>query len=236
MLVKKWLYAIISVFFFLSFISTTKAAPDGIELKDYQDRAHLVMAINNEAVNRLMGETILLPRASFNAEQAAGIINTLARLPEPLLLKIHNAGIVVRLFDGKLTDNPSARHLKGVTPRGYSNGTTWDAVPGIGGSKIVLVKIGSSGKGNGHGSVNLELHELAHSVDRLIYDSFSQKDSFKAIWEKERSILFPRQDYFLLYPEEYFAEAFALYYYSSETNAYLEKNAPSTYHILKGLD
>ena len=49
------------------------------------------------------------------------------------------------------------------------NDATWDDVPGMGGSHTVFVKIGASDKGNGHGSVNLELHELAHSVDHIVY-------------------------------------------------------------------
>ena len=32
------------------------------------------------------------------------------------------------------------------------------------------------------------------------------------IWEKERGILFPGNIYLILYPEEYFAETFAMYY------------------------
>ena len=79
---------------------------------------------------------------------------------------------MIKLFTGKLTDNPTASHLSGMIPRGYVNNTTWDDVPGLGGSKTVLVKIGASHKGNGHSSVNLELHELAHSIDNYVFNEF----------------------------------------------------------------
>ncbi|WP_409270394.1 anthrax toxin lethal factor-related metalloendopeptidase [Neobacillus sp. SCS-31] len=233
---KKLLYASLSFFFFLSFLTTSKAAPDGVAFNDLQNNHQLMQALDNKEANSLIGETILFPREPFNIEQSVEIINTITNLPESLLKKIHRAGIVVRLFNRKLTDNPSARHLKGVTPRGYTNGLTWDDVPGIGGSKVVLVKIGASDRGNGHGSINLELHELAHSVDKLVFNNQSKREPFKSVWEKERGSLFPGKDYFLTYSEEYFAEAFALYYYSDDTNILLKEKAPLTYDIIKGLD
>lgn len=233
---KKLLYAALAAFFFLSYITTSKAAPGGVEFKDLQNNKQLMLAVKNKDANQLVGETVLFPREPFDAVQSAEIINTISSLPEQLLGKIHEAGIVVRLFNGKLTDNPSARHLKGVTPRGYKNGVTWDDVPGIGGSKVVLVKIGASGKGSGHGSINLELHELAHSIDKIVFHNLSKKQAFKSVWVKERNSLFPEQEYFLAYPEEFFAEAFALYYYSAETNQILKEKAPSTYQLIEGLD
>ena len=53
------------------------------------------------------------------------------------------------------------------------------------GSHTVLVKIGASDKGKGHGSVNLELHELAHSVDQIVYGGIRDDDKFLSIWRKE---------------------------------------------------
>ncbi|RDU36426.1 toxin [Neobacillus piezotolerans] len=233
---KKLLYAALSAFFFLSFFNTSKAAQEGVGFKDLQNNEQLILALNNKDADRLVGEIFLFPREPFNIEQSAGIINTITGLPEPLLTKIHKAGIVVRLFNGKLTDNPSARHLKGVIPRGYTNGKTWDEIPGIGGSKVVLVKIGASGRGSGHGSINLELHELAHSVDKLVFHNLTKNQAFTSIWVKERNSLFPEQEYFLNYPEEFFAEAFALYYYNRESNRILKEKAPSTYELIKGLE
>ena len=75
------------------------------------------------------------------------MISRLDRLPSSLLAKINRNGIVVKLFTGKLTENPTAAHLAGIVPRGYVKQITWDDVPGIGGSKTVLVKIGSSDQG-----------------------------------------------------------------------------------------
>jgi hypothetical protein len=112
---------------------------------------------------------------------------------------------------------------------------TWDDVPGVGGSKTVLVKIGASEKGNGHGSVNLELHELAHSVDRYVYDEIRHDPTFLEIWEAEKEILFPGKTYFTSYPEEYFAETFAMFYLGNETKEELKMRAPKTFMFYSSL-
>jgi hypothetical protein len=140
------------------------------------------------------------------------------------------------LFNGKLTDNSSAAYLKGTTPRGYGNNAKWDDVPGMGGSHTVLVKIGASDKGKGHSSVNLELHELAHSIDTIVYGGIQDDPEFLNIWGKEVHILFPNQPYFINYPEEYFAEVFAIFYVNQEQNDRLKLLAPRTYAYIKQLD
>ncbi|MEH7335936.1 hypothetical protein V7161_25240 [Neobacillus drentensis] len=159
----------------------------------------------------------------------------MSSLPTTILEKINNKGINLKLFTGKLTDNPTASNLAGQTPRGYQTNVTWDDVPGIGGSKVVLVKIGSSEKGKGHGSVNLELHEMAHSIDRYVYNEISGTTQFHDIWEKEHNLIFPGNSYFL-YLEEYFAECFAMYYLNKETKELLRIKAPETYHFIKSLN
>ena len=183
----------------------------------------------------ILKEIIFMPEAPFNHIEAAGMIERIGSLPETMLQRIKEQGIQIVLFKGKLTDNPSAQALKGKVPRGYKTDKTWDDVPGAGGSKIVLVKIGSSHKGMGHGSVNLELHELAHSLDRHVYELIREDPAFLEIWKRERTFLFPGKDYFLDYPEEYFAECFAYYYIGGDFKALLGELAPETYTFIQGL-
>src|SRR5574342_139999 len=149
-------------------LGSSNANMDGIFLNEFPKHSILYHLIDMESVS-LLGQMIVLPEDDFDQEEAAGIINRIAMLPDSMLKKAVNHNIRVKLFEGSLTDNPSARHLKGVIPRGYTTNRTWDQVPGIGGSRTVLVKIGSSDKGKGHSAVNLELHELAHSLDRHVY-------------------------------------------------------------------
>jgi Pro-Pro endopeptidase len=231
---RKWIVSLLITSLFLVMITTSQAATDGTKLGVYPKETLLVQSLNHEN-SRQLNQIIVLPKQQFNEREAAGIINRVNVLPELLLKEIKNQGITLKLFTNKLTDNPTASHLKGIVPRGYDGSITWDDVPGIGGGKVVLVKIGASEKGKGHGSINLELHELAHSIDHYIYDNISQKLEFREIWSKEHNRLFPNNNYFE-YPEEYFAEIFAMYYLNTETRTLLQNKAPLSFELISSLD
>ncbi|WP_075982028.1 anthrax toxin lethal factor-related metalloendopeptidase [Bacillus massilinigeriensis] len=221
------------VFSFLLLGKSQATSPD-IYLGEMDDTSDLKSLLNLKS-HRILDQIIILPKDEFETTKAAEIISRIDRLPTTLLTKIKDKGIVIKLFNGKLTDNPTVRHLKGVSPRGYIGGHTWDDVPGIGGSKTVLVKIGYSNKGMDHGSVNLELHELAHSIDRHVFNNIRYQKGFLNIWGEEKYLLFPGQTYFLSFPEEYFAECFALYYLGGEYRELLLEKAPKTYKFIKSL-
>ncbi|WP_226676912.1 anthrax toxin lethal factor-related metalloendopeptidase [Mesobacillus jeotgali] len=218
----------------LSLLGSSNANMDGIFLFEYPKQSLLYESLQPENV-RLAGKLIVLPENDFDQGEAAQIINRLMLLPESMILKAVGSNIKVKLFEGRLTDNPTASHLKGIVPRGYTSEKTWDQVPGIGGSRTVLVKIGSSEKGKGHGSVNLELHELAHSLDRHVYDGIRHEERFLKIWKHESRLLFPGRAYFLDYPEEYFAESFAMFYIGGLPAKLLKEAAPQTYQYIEGL-
>jgi Pro-Pro endopeptidase len=184
----------------------------------------------------ILRKMIIVPETNFSHHEAKKMIDTLAHIDPSILQKAADHHIYIQLLTGKITDEPSARHLHGKTPRGYlSSSTTWDDVPGLGGSHLVLVKIGHSEKGKGHGSVNLELHEFAHSIDYIVFDHIHETAAFRSIWQEEAAKLFPHHYYFLTYPEEYFAESFAYYYYSDETRKHLQIAAPKTYQFIRYL-
>jgi Pro-Pro endopeptidase len=186
----------------------------------------------------ILQEIILLPQSHTNEQfsQAMKMVERIDHLPPSLLEKLREKRVYLQLFEGNLTDLPSVRHLKGISPRGYKNAAiTWDDVPGAGGSNIVLAKIGYSDKGNGHGSVNLELHELAHSIDKIIFDYLRYDDDFLEIWQEERLKIFDSGHYLSEYPEEYFAECFAYFYKDETTNEILHEKAPKTYLFIEQL-
>ncbi|MCH1626380.1 anthrax toxin lethal factor-related metalloendopeptidase [Ferdinandcohnia quinoae] len=219
----------------LSFNNSGAASTQSIPLKDYQSITFYTETSNLQNYN-LLKKIVLLPKGDFNEIEATQMILRINNVDSSILEKLVQQGINIKLFTGKLTDEPSVSHLEGEKPRGYSEkGHTWDEVPGIGGSKLVLAKIGYSEKGKGHGSINLELHELGHSVDNFVYDSIRNDQIFLKIWRKEVTKLFPGETYFLQYPEEYFAETFALYYLSAETRNQLKKSAPLTYSLFQQL-
>ncbi|WP_179884767.1 toxin [Bacillus sp. AFS015802] len=209
----------------------TQADYNGTLLKHSPLKTHLDLQSGNELENM-----ILLPESTFDQEEAMEMIKRLDHIPTPLLKSTEAKEIKIRLFQKKLTDFSTTSHLKGVTPRGYTNKSiTWDDVPGIGGSKLVLVKIGQSEKGKGHNSYNLELHELAHSIDRYVLTDLYYDLEFLPLWKREAPRLFPGEPYFLHYKEEYFAETFAMYYLNSETRNLLKQKAPATYRFFNEL-
>ncbi|MBE3570863.1 MAG: toxin [Bacillales bacterium] len=210
----------------------TNASITGVFLKN----SNLVNEIRLRSKHTL-GDIVVLPEKTRQPIEAEKMIRHLDHLPPALLQKIDQAGIKIYLFNGKLTDIPTASYLKGESPRGYANhNVKWDNVPGIGGSKWVLAKIGCSERGKGHGSVSLELHELGHSVDRYIYNDPFGDLRFHAMWKKEAPVLFPHQSYFIDFQEEYFAETFAMFYLNSQTRAALRQHAPETYHYFADLE
>ncbi|WP_110112263.1 toxin [Bacillus sp. CGMCC 1.16541] len=177
---------------------------------------------------------IYLPKESYNKKDVELMVKRIAAINPFLLEQMYKKHVRMKFFTGKLTNEPAFSHLKGVKPRGYSeSGPTWDDIPGAGGSTTVYVKIGHSDKGNGHGSVNLELHELGHTIDQHVLNGIRRNKDFLTHWQNERNQLFPNKAYFLLYPEEYFAEVFAMYYTNELTRRRLQALAPNTYSYLE---
>ena len=220
---------------FFSFYPFSHADQEGRSWSDLPSNhplKHEKLLMNNEILQQLF----LFPQSSFDEKESFQMIQSIHKLPSSLLFKLVEKDVKIKLFNGGLTDEASAAHLKGDKPRGYGSDAIWDDVPGMGGSHTVLVKIGASDKGKGHGSVNLELHELAHSVDQIVYGGIQDDDKFLSIWRKEVHTLFPNQLYFINYPEEYFAEAFAMYYVNQKQNQCLKESAPQTYSYIKSLN
>jgi Pro-Pro endopeptidase len=229
---KQFLLFLILLSFMI--MGNSQAEKEGIKLLHFPSNAPLknTMHLTSEAE---LNHIIVLPKVSFDEKEAGEIISRIDTLPTSLLKKVHNHDIIVKLFTGKLTDNSTARHLSGKVPRGYEQNTMWDDIPGVGGGKTVLIKIGASAMGNGHGSVNLELHELAHSIDRHVFQEIRNEAFFLSIWNQEKEQLFPDNQYLLTYPEEYLAEAFAFYYIGGFYRNELRTNAPLTYQFIKNL-
>ncbi len=234
---KASIIIIIPIILLFSLYSFSHANQDGrswSDLPDDDQLKHEQLLLKNKPLQQLF----LFPQSSFDEKESLQIIKSINKLPPNLLTKLVEKDIKIKLFKGKLTENPSAAHLKGIKPRGYGQDskTTWDDVPGMGGSQTVFVKIGASDKGSGHGSVNLELHELAHSIDHIVYGNLSNNHKFQNIWSNEVSSVFPNQSYFINYPEEYFAEVFAMFYVNREQNLLLKELAPQTYLFIKSLN
>ena len=113
-------------------------------------------------------------------------------------------------------------------PRGWENtGFTWSDIPGVGGNPVI-VRIGYSDKGMGHGSVNLELHETFHAIDRYVLDDRSEIPEFRALFREEAAGLFAGNRYEELFPEEYFAEVASIIYLYEKTRRTVRVKLPKT--------
>ncbi|HWO98276.1 MAG TPA: toxin [Bacillus sp. (in: firmicutes)] len=229
---KRYLLFSLLIVLLLPAVTYSSYEQDGFPLKDSAIFRNIVFQRSENAP--LLGEIVYVPKEAFQGREAIGMVTRLSAINPSILKSMAERQLRIRLFTGKLTDQHAFSHLKGVKPRGYSeNGPTWDLVPGAGGAEIVYVKIGSSAKGQGHGSVNLELHETAHTIDKYVLNGIRYHPAFLKAWQKERERIFPGRGYFLMYPEEYFAETFAMFYFSQLTRNQLKENAPDTYRFLQ---
>lgn len=202
------------------------------DFSNFLTSAPLDKLINAPILLRL----VVLPSGDYNKAQASKIINNLAKIPDSILSKLVLCGQKIKLVQGKLTDEPEYAYLKGVTPRGWEGtGKTWDDLSGLGGYPNVVVTIGCCEKTEG--TINLELHETGHAVD-CVFNSISKSTSFLKIWRLEVSNLYYDTwifNYMNKYPEEYFAESFAMYFYNKDENEKLKEQAPLTYELISQL-
>ncbi|HXN88381.1 MAG TPA: PAAR domain-containing protein [Methylocella sp.] len=99
----------------------------------------------------------------------------LAKLPISVLNRMRANGTRVVACRNSITDYRT--DLKGVQPRGWPPGSTWDSVPGANTPDRNEVVIATRGQGtpagahvpatgDGHGCANLVAHESMHSVDQ----------------------------------------------------------------------
>ena len=230
---KYFLFILVFILPFTLFQSAEMMSPLGVQLKEIHINSELKQNLSLDNPSLIESLVLLPDNQTYDEFEAAKMIMRLDHLPQGVLERAVEEGIQVRLFNEELTDFPTTKHLKGVTPRGYENqSTTWDEVPGIGGSDVVLVKIGHSEKGDGHGSINLELHEFAHSLDHFVFGDVRLDARFLSVWQQEAPFLFPGDLYLLSYPEEYFAETFAMYFYTDRSRERLQEIAPLTFEYI----
>jgi len=90
-------------------------------------------------------------------------VSELSKLPSNLIKKIANSDIKIYLGNSTITGLDGNGHMKGVRPRGWTEGDTWDMVAG---GYNRLTKSVCAGIGV-HGSTSLVLHELGHSLGHV---------------------------------------------------------------------
>jgi Flp pilus assembly pilin Flp len=161
---------------------------------------------------------------SATQEDVDVVVDELAKLPPAVLQIAKENKVKVVVARTSVTDYVT--ELKGVKPRGWPPGSTWDTVPGLqhdkGGSPEVVVATmaGAGGKrvmSNAHGSHSLVLHEFGHAMDEVVKKETgtmgSLHDDFKVARDRDLPHL---RDYHKQPGEaglsEAYAESFAAYY------------------------
>lgn len=229
---RRTLFFLIILGLCVSFYHLAIAFPKGIPLSDYEFR-DTELALSKP----ILKELVFLPTSSFEEKDAIKMIKNLEKVDGNILYLAAKESIQIKLFTGSLTNQPGLSSLKSSKPRGYDETDSyWDKVPGMSDNRVVYAKIGHSEFGNGHGSVSLELHEFAHAIDRHVFHYIRLDPVFINIWKQEVKWLFPFRDYFINFPEEYFAETFAMFYHNDETHDFLKQEAPLTFKYIQSLE
>ncbi|HDR6248089.1 TPA: hypothetical protein QCU24_005998 [Bacillus cereus] len=166
----------------------------------------------------------------------------IGKIEKNILEKLVNKQTYIKLIDYPLTDVREYNNLKGIIPRGWEGAKnasgkqlTWDDVPGAGSheGKPVVARIGYSERGKGHNTINLELHETAHAIDRVVFRDISHNSWFETPFNEEQKKFLP--DRYFENKEEYFAECFAYYYFNDVSRKDLQEKAPVTYSYIEML-
>lgn len=105
------------------------------------------------------------PVRVFGARSLEQMREQLDAVPPVLAARLAAAGVRVQIGQGTVTDFPDKMHLRGIRPRGYPAGMTWDGVGAVGPTRGQRVaSVGTDGTGYG----NTTLHELGHAVDTAL--------------------------------------------------------------------
>lgn len=170
----------------------------------------------------------------------------------PLVLRkeMIEAGIKIHLIDGTgVAQDPTWYHDPKTQDEEFDarestfDGRNWNEVPGSGGAALSEAKIPTRLVLNklydDHGSVNLVLHEHAHSLDSMYQlRNISNSRAWQEIISIERVKNFAREicgSYCTENAEESFAELFAYYYACSATRNQLKSEAPEAAAFIKNL-
>jgi hypothetical protein len=161
------------------------------------------------------------------------VVSELERWPAAKLAIIESQSTKVVVCRNSITDY--RLDLKGVKPRGWPPGSTWDTVPGVylaDRNEVVIATIGHAAgsphvpkTGEGHGSFNLVVHESGHSLDLAASSPRSSEQTFTDARTKDLATLSAYESQAApAGPQETFAESAARFYCADPTDATTHTN------------
>ncbi|MBE9127038.1 MULTISPECIES: eCIS core domain-containing protein [unclassified Coleofasciculus] len=158
------------------------------------------------------------------------VVAELIKMPLPALNALKNKGIKVVVCRNSVTEIRT--DLKGVQPRGWPPGATWDSVPGLydpNSNRVIIAtrngRIPPSG--DGHGSHNLVLHEVGHAVGGTLGSASGGENDpqFLAARNQDKAKLSGYENQAgAAGVEETYAESFARFYGKDPNDATLYPN------------
>jgi hypothetical protein len=121
-----------------------------------------------------LAQALIRIGGSADPSDKALVVEQLSLFPVEILTRLKNDGTTIVVCRVSVTDYLT--QLRGVQPRGWPRGSTWDSVPGVfypETNEVVLAVVGHNtpvgphmaATGEGQGSANVMLHESAHGVD-----------------------------------------------------------------------
>jgi type VI secretion system secreted protein VgrG len=122
-----------------------------------------------------LAKKLIIRKGTADDKDAELVAKELAKFPKHVLKRMADQGTHVVVCRGSVTEYRT--DLKGVRPRGWPPGSSWDNVPGLydeNKNEVIIATTGHGTKGGahvpttgeGHGSQNLVLHESAHALDK----------------------------------------------------------------------
>lgn len=84
-------------------------------------------------------------------------------LPDRAILLLKSTGVRVLLGNGSVTSFPGYEHLRGVHPRGWPEGSTWDEAPAMYDRQERVIIAGGVGNETGDDF----LHEVGHALGHV---------------------------------------------------------------------
>lgn len=167
------------------------------------------------------------------------VVDVYTRLPWNLVRTLRDRNRGIDLVSGGVTNHPRANFVGTLRPRGWSGTRTVDSLAGggaIGDLPTIIAgdRLNDRSEAHGHGSTDLVLHEVGHTVDRYFRDNletfdYSVSRPFIALVEGMDYASFYAEHllaYHRDYAEENFAELFTRYYLSTESRSTLEWKLP----------
>jgi len=163
---------------------------------------------------KALAESLVDAKGSAGAADKAVVVAEVVKIPRGGLEKLVAKKTRITVCRDSVTE--VLTHLKGVQPRGWPPGMTWDSVPGLydpGTNQVIVATRGGKvpPTGDGHGSANLVIHEVGHAIDEA--GGGSDAPEFVAAYDKDKNAL-PAYEQQAGKPgrEEAYAESMARYY------------------------